>query len=112
MSFIWLARGRSWGFTFLQRAGNTDPLLPYEEAFAGIEDEHEVCRQSVASTALRLLDPENRRDEAGRPIAHDFVLTGDLAQQVVSVEDGIAMVWPLVADQYAAIYDAPKPPSA
>lgn len=112
MSLTWLTRGRSWGFRFLRRPGDSDPLVAYEQAFSGCEDDQEVFRRSHDAVALRFPDPEGRKDEAGRPIAHDFVLTGALATEVNSIEEGISRVWPLVQDEYAQAYDAATPPSA
>jgi hypothetical protein len=45
-------------------------------------------------------------------IPHEFVLSGDLADEVESVEDGLQQVWPLVARVYAGVWDAERPPSA
>ncbi|WP_243695144.1 hypothetical protein [Agromyces protaetiae] len=61
---------------------------------------------------MRFVDPEGRTDRAGRIIPHDFVLSGELAERVGSVEDGLAEVWPLVADEYARVWDLASPPSA
>jgi hypothetical protein len=57
------------------------------------------------------LDPEGRTDRSGRIIPHDFVLFGALASGVQTVDDGIREVWPLVADEFAHIWDLPKPPN-
>lgn len=111
MSLTWLTRGRSWGFRFLSKPGDSDPLVAYEQAFSGYEDDQEVFHRSQDSVALRFQDPEGREDEAGRPITHDFVLTGDLAAGVNTFEQGISLVWPLVQDAYAQAYGLATPPS-
>lgn len=48
---------------------------------------------------------------AGRVIPHEFVVFGPLADGIDSVEDGLRLVWPLVADAFARVWDLPKPPS-
>ncbi|KPN19395.1 hypothetical protein [Arthrobacter sp. Edens01] len=101
MSLIWATRGRAWGFKFLRDGGFEDPLPVYQEAFAGLEDEPEVCRRASHRVALRFLDPEGRTDRAGRVIPHDFVISGAPAEVIESVADGLQIIWPQVADEYA-----------
>lgn len=110
MTFIWVARGKDWGFRFLRDGGFEDPLPEFEAVLNSAElapDELSHCRDKIA---LRLRDPERRADASGRPIVHDFVLYGELADRVHSVEDGLAVVWPLVADEYARVWSLPEPP--
>lgn len=74
MKLIWATRGRTWGYRFLLEGGCDDPLPVYDQAFATIGDQDEVCRRSGDTVALRFPDPEGRRDDAGRVIGHDFVV--------------------------------------
>jgi hypothetical protein len=53
-----------------------------------------------------------RRDASGRVIPHEFVVFGDLGDEIESVEDGLTHIWPLVAEAYARVWDAERPPSA
>jgi hypothetical protein len=108
---IWATRGRSWGFRFLLNGGLSDPLLVYERSFADLEDEPTTCHRSAGKVALRFPDPLGRRDASGRIIPHEFVVFGDLADEIESVEDGLRRIWPLVAEVYAATWDAERPPS-
>ena len=108
---IWATRGRIWGFQFLLRAGLPDPLGPYEAAFSGVRDEPEALAATGSTVALRFPDPLGRRDTAGRVIPHEFVMFGATIEQVPSVEHGISLVWPLVADMYSRVWDEPEPPS-
>ncbi|MFQ6155634.1 hypothetical protein ACLMMA_04020 [Micrococcus luteus] len=119
MSFIWATRGRTWGFRFLRDGGFKDPLPVYDDAFSGVEDEPEVCRRVDKKVALRFPDPEGRKDVAGRLIPHEFVVLGHLADgiedgidtgEIKSVDDGLRLVWPLVENEFAGIWDIPKPP--
>jgi hypothetical protein len=109
---IWATRGRSWGFRFLADGGLADPLLEYERIFAGLGDEPTAWRRLTGNAALRFPDPEGRRDAAGRVIPHEFVVPGDLANDIQSAEEGQQQVWPLVAVAYARVWDAEGPPSA
>ncbi|WP_250900759.1 hypothetical protein [Curtobacterium aurantiacum] len=89
-----------------------DPLRAYDEAFDGVGDAAEVLRHQDGSAALRFTDPEGRRDRAGRPIPHEFVLFPPLSERVRSMDDALTEVWPLVRDRYAAVWDRPTPPAA
>jgi hypothetical protein len=110
MSLVWATRGRDWGFRFLRDGGLADPLTLYETAFACIEDEPEAWRRDGETVACRFPDPLERRDAAGRVIPHEFVITGPSAAGINSAQDGRRLVWPLVADEFAAIWALPKPP--
>jgi len=103
---IWATRGRAWGFRFLLDGGFEDPLIAYSEAFSGIEDEVEVLRRRGDVVALRFLDPEGRRDRAGRPIAHDIVVFEGLAG-VTTAAEGRAAVWRGLEARYAEMWDGP-----
>lgn len=112
MSFIWATRGRIWGFRFLRRGGRTDPLRDYEDAFSNAGEQPELCYRNGDRVALRFLDPGHRKDRAGRVIPHEFVLDGDLAAAVTSVEKGMQLVWPLVSAEYEQIWQQERPPAA
>ncbi|OZC49310.1 hypothetical protein CH289_17400 [Rhodococcus sp. RS1C4] len=108
-SLIWATRGRAWGFRFLLDAGLSDPLPDYERAFEDLGDEPTAWHRKDGRVALRIQDPLGRRDSAGRVIPHEFVLFGDLAATVDSVEDGLNWVWPLVSEKYASVWETPNP---
>lgn len=107
--FLWATRGRTWGFRFLRRAGLSDPLGVYEDAFSAIEDQSAAWMRLGDRVALRFPDPEGRQDASGRVIPHDFVLFGSWADQIESLEDGIQRIWPEVADEFARVWDEPEP---
>jgi hypothetical protein len=110
MSFIWATRGRSWGFRFIRAGGTADPLFDYEDVFSGLEDGSYAFRRVRGRIALRFPDPEQRTDAAGRLIPHEFVLSGDTADGVHSLEEGQATIWPLVAEEYSRIWRETSPP--
>ncbi|WP_082007099.1 hypothetical protein [Pseudarthrobacter phenanthrenivorans] len=111
MKLIWATRGRMWGFRFLYKGGFSDPLVEYDKVFSDAEGELELCRHFGEIVALRFPDPYGRHDRAGRIIQHDFVVFPPLAGSVGSVGDGMRHVWPFVAEQYAEVWNLPKPPS-
>ncbi len=109
---VWATRGRSWGFRFLIDGGLADPLPTYEHAFLDAGYEPTAWRSADGKVALRFPDPLGRRDAAGRTIPHEFVVFGDLANEVRSVEQGRHRIWPLVAEAYASVWEMNDPPSA
>jgi hypothetical protein len=108
---LWATRGLSWGFRFLLDGGASDPLGLYERHFADLGDDRTAFRRTGGAVALRFPDPQGRRDASGRLLLHEFVLSGDLAVGVGSVEDGLRAVWPKVAGAYARVWDATTPPA-
>jgi hypothetical protein len=62
--------------------------------------------------ALRFPDPLRRQDLAGRVIPHELVVFRPLADEIDSVEDGLRLVWPIIAEEFARVWELPKPPSA
>ena len=112
MILLWATRGRSWGFRFLPVGGEGaggDPLPLYERAFAGHEDEAEGCWRADGLLAVRLRDPEGRRDEAGRVIPHELVLDAAQARGIASAADAAEQVWPLLAARYTELWDGTGP---
>jgi hypothetical protein len=112
MKLIWATRGLTWGFQFRRDGGEADPLPTYDEVFSGLAGEPEACRRVGKKVGLRFPDPLKRKDRAGRVIPHDFVVFAPLADQIDSVEDGLRLVWPMVADEFARDWKLPKPPLA
>lgn len=109
---IWATRGHTWGFRFLLDAGREDPLPDYERAFAGIVDHLAVWHQKGKVVAVRFPDPQGRRDASGRVIPHEFVVFGDLAAKITSVEEATNQLWPLVEHVYARIWNSQVAPAA
>lgn len=111
MILLWATRGHGWGFRFLpvgDAPAGADPLPLYERAFAGHE-EPEGCWRADALLAVRILDPEGRRDEAGRAIPHEIVLDAAQGEHISTPADAIEHVWPLLAERYAALWGGPDP---
>lgn len=109
MRLIWATRGRHWGFRFLRDGEIADPLATYEAMFSGRESATEMLIGAGEKVALRFPDPLGRKDRAGRVIPHEFVVFEPLAAEIHTVDDARRLVWPLVADEFARIWDQPDP---
>lgn len=110
MILMWATRGRTWGFRFLLRDQKRDPLTMYEEFFPPTVLHAPPVRKVGDKVAAHLPDPEGRCDRSGRIIMHDFVLDGDDAVQVATLDDFERIIWPRVAEEYDEIWDQPNPP--
>lgn len=109
MRYIWATRGLDWGFCFLNRGGFADPLPEYSAAFAGFDGLVRVFSRVGDVTALRFEDPLERQDRAGRVIPHEFVIFGWDAVRADSISECVALIWPLVEEEYAQNYALPEP---
>lgn len=109
MRMIWATRGRSWGFRFLDDGGFPDPLPEYERAFSAVAEAPQICERRVGAVAVRFADPQGRRDAAGRVIPHSFVVFGPDAEQISTIDEAIAQIWPVVAQAYDARYGQRDP---
>ncbi len=110
MIILWATCGKDWGFRFLLDGGFDDPLPLYEKAFSLLGDGGRFHRFGT-TVALRFPDPQGRKDAAGRIIPHDFVLYGHNDLLPHSFDEAFQLVWPLVADSFAEIWDQPKAPA-
>lgn len=112
MSFLWATRGRTWGFRFLRDGGLSDPLPVYDRAFANASDEVSLWQRPARSGepgALRFPDPLGRCDRSGRVIPHEFVVLAPLTGTIDSLDSGVSVLWPQVADEFARVWDVPHP---
>lgn len=101
------SRGKERGFSFMQKGGLPDPLREYDKAPFNERTERSFIARYGANqekVAARFLDPEGRKDAAGRPIPHEVILPKELAKDVHSLDDAISKVWPLIKDTYAQEY--------
>jgi hypothetical protein len=109
--FIWVTRGKTWGFRVLRTAGLSDAFETYESAFAGVEAVLEIAQRVDDLLAVRFPDPDGRRDRAGRVISHEFVLLPPFEGTVDSVEAARNLIWPQVEASFRGTWDAPAAPT-
>lgn len=106
MSLIWATRGRTWGFRFLRDGGLADPLPAYDAAIAGIDAGPCAFHRDGTTVVVRFPDPSGRKDFAGRLIPHELVVFAPLSDQVNTIGDALEVIWPMVAEEYEAIWDS------
>ncbi len=111
MRFLWATRGKFWGFNFLERGGLDDPVPVYDEAFSDKNLKSESFWRGANTLAFRFTDPASRTDFSGRPIHHEIVIIepSDSISEIDSAESGISVVWPLIGEHYALIWQESAP---
>lgn len=84
-NFLWMTRGKSWGFRYLSRCSSLSPVIDavYKTVFLHADDEGRIGYWKGGLTvngrkwlyvACRCYDSMIQRDEAGRRIPHEFLL--------------------------------------
>lgn len=107
MSVIWVTRGESWGFRFLHDGGIPNALEIYESVFEGSEGLPSVFQTRYDTIAIRFADPLGRKDRSGRPIPHDFVVSGEDAEKLTSFDVARAVLWKRVKAEYEVLWNQP-----
>ena len=110
MALIWATRGRHWGFRFLRNGGLADPLPTYEQAFARAGSGPQLCHRIGERVVIRFPDPEGRMDRARRVIPHDFIVSGETAEGIHSLDDARRLIWPEVAPVFERVWELPDAP--
>lgn len=103
------ARGKHKGWAFLSLGGLGDPIAEYEASGLGSTDDPGFFKRygkNNEKVSGRYLDPEGRKDFAGRPIKHDVILPEALAKGVNNVEEVQRVSWPMIKDIYSAMYES------
>lgn len=105
---IHATRGKNRGFSFRQSGGLIDPLPELT-----IHDDGNSAPPSFSRYGDRnekvfgfFLDPEGRKDRAGRVIPHTVILPEHLSAGVHNAEDLQRVAWPLIKDDFDKFYDS------
>lgn len=101
------SRGKNRGFTFPQHGGLTDPLREYDDSglTRDLSDKAFLrYGKNNEKIAARFLDPEGRKDAAGRIIPHEVILPESMARGVNTHDEAVAKAWPLIKDIYRPFY--------
>lgn len=112
VSVVHASRSHATGFRFLKSGGLSDAFQEYERAgFTGHESGETFLRYGLnkEKVAARFLDPEGRKDLAGRPIPHDVFVPASLAEGLSSLADVKDKIWPLLKPDYDEFYNTAKP---
>lgn len=107
-SVVHASRGHAVGFKFLKSGGLSDAFQEYERAgFTGHESGEVFLRYGVnkEKVAARFLDPQGRKDLAGRTIPHDVFVPAALAKGLNSLADVKDVIWPLLQPDYDEFYN-------
>ena len=108
---IYSSRNKRQGFSFRRDGNLPDPFTEYDQAFGGNPDADELFRRygkDNEKVAARFLDPEGRRDSAGRVIPHEVIVPKSMASGINDLDDVRSKIWPSLKDEYARGYDTPQ----
>ena len=108
---IYSTRNKNQGFSFRRDGNLPDPLNEYDQAFGGNQDTDAFFRRygkDNEKVAARFLDPEGRKDAAGRVIPHEVIVPKSMASGINNLDDVRSKIWPSLKDEYARGYDTPQ----
>jgi hypothetical protein len=116
---IHATRGKEKGFGFYEKGGLMDALDEYTSAFGTNSDGGTLFKRvgdNNEKVAFRFMDPDGRKDRAGRLIPHEVILPEPLSKGVTNLDEAVAKVWPMIKDNVEAKYEdkpkSPKPPTS
>src|SRR5690348_6077915 len=87
-----IARARHVEATPTQFRPLSDPL-PSTSAYSGSWTMQQLRGGGAAERSRRALPTQWRGDASGRVIPHEFVVFGDLANDLASVENAVRLIW-------------------
>ena len=102
---IHATRGKDYGFRFIKKGGLPDPLQAYESAFSERPDAGLFNRLDDGRIALSFMDPQGRRDHAGRVIPHEVIIPKSMSGDIKDHADAVAKVWPELEKTYRYMKD-------
>ena len=101
-------RGKNKGFTFLKKGGVPTFLEEYETMFGVDSSESNIFKRQGGKIGASFLDPDGKKDFAGRVIPHQIIIPKSMTQGINSLDDVKSKIWPLLKDQYESYYHTPK----
>lgn len=105
--FIHASRLKTKGFKFYQQGGLSDSLAEYTKAFGHDASGSETFKRygdNNEKIAASFLDPDGRRDTAGRVIPHEIVIPKSMANGINNLDDVKKKIWPLLSEEYGRLY--------
>ncbi len=103
-SVIHASRGKDVGFRFLKKGGVPDPMHEYEKAFNDSMSGDLFQRLPDGKVAVRFMDPEGRKDFAGRLIPHEVIVPATMSSGLNSVSDVVQNLWPILKPAHDEMY--------
>lgn len=96
-----MSRGKNNGFRFYNDGQSPSPLSEYDKGFDGQQESHSHFKKYDGKVAATFLDPEGRKDRAGRPIPHQVIVPKSMADGINNVDDVVAKIWPIIKEDYS-----------
>ena len=101
-SVAFTSRGRDYGFMFLDSGGSDDPVRDITGHFGArvFEQDAGYFRKKDGVVGANFLDPEGRKDHAGRVIPHFVVVPKTMSKGINNIDDVVTKIWPKLKDRY------------
>jgi hypothetical protein len=96
-----LSRGKNKGFRFYNDGQSPSPLSEYDKGFEGHQESASHFKKYDGKIAATFLDPEGRKDRAGRPIPHQVIIPKSMADGIDNVNDVVTKIWPIIKEDYS-----------
>jgi len=103
-SVIHGSRGKDVGFRFIKKGGVPDPIHEYSKVFDGHTGGDKFERYGGGKIAARFLDPEGRKDAAGRTIPHEVIIPKSMSEGINNLDDVVSKIWPMLKPEHDAMY--------
>ena len=102
-----LTRGKDYGFRFLDSGGTKTPLSDLEGLFGDsvMDQSAGFFEKNGGVIGASFLDPDGRKDQAGRTIPHFVVVPKSMSKDINNLDDVVSKVWPQLKDRYPYTYD-------
>ena len=103
---IHATRGKNKGFAFLKQGGIPNYLQEYESAFGHRPEPGMFQRfgKNSEKIAASFLDPEGKKDFAGRIIPHEIIIPSTMAHGINNLDDVKTKIWPLLKETHDNFY--------
>jgi hypothetical protein len=109
-NILWSTSGRDWEFRFLLEPKQCDDWVAYHRSIVQPSTANEtdvnhgsILSGSVLYTSVVFLDPEGRKDSAGRVIPHEVAVIGEHLDR-----DNLKnMLWEKLSSVYSQLYGLP-----
>lgn len=98
------SRSKNRGYRVMRDGQHPSPLDLMDDVFgSNLEQQPNTLHDSSKGLGVLLMDPEGRKDRAGRVISHSIIIPNSMKSGINNSDDVVRDIWPLIKDDY--VYD-------
>lgn len=100
---IYASRGLNKGFRVFKNGNSPSPIEVMDKAFGGDLNNTDSShfQKTDGRVAATFLDPEGRKDRAGRVIPHMVVVPKTMSTSLNNLDDVVQKIWPIIKDTHS-----------